>query len=94
MVSELEKGRNDLERKVTDLFMDNCSLVKKLKASHAVEMEQIKGINSLENQLAQALEAQVNVHIYMHSHQHSALMLCFLPFVSAHRKLMLKSCLV
>ena len=67
MVSELEKGRKDLERKVANLFMDNISLVKKLKASRAAEMEQMKGINSLENQLAQALKTQVNVHIYMHA---------------------------
>ena len=70
MVSELEKGRKDLERKVANLFMDNVSLVKKLKASRALEAEQMKGIGNLEEQLVQALKTQVNMHFYTYSHLH------------------------
>ena len=59
-MAELEDKVKDLERKVSNLFMDNVALTTKLKASREVERQQQEEIAHLKGRLVQALSAQVN----------------------------------
>ena len=60
-MGELEDKVKDLERKVTNLFMDNVALKTKLEASREVERQQQEEIARLKGQLVQALSAQVSL---------------------------------
>ena len=63
-MGELEDEVKDLERKVSNLYMDDMALKTKLEGSREVERRQQEEIAHLKEQLVQALRAQVKVRFW------------------------------